>query len=56
MLLALADRLEEKETLVLADLKEVLGDRPFQVKSEYAKYVEQANPFSMEDEEAANGR
>jgi len=54
VLLALANRLEEKETLVIADLKEVLGDRPFPVKSEYRKYVEQANPFSMEDE-AADG-
>jgi len=49
ILLALSDRLEEKETLLFAELTEVMGKRPFGVQKEYRKFVEQTNPFSMPD-------
>jgi len=52
VLLALSERLLEKETLVFADLKDVMGERPFGVDEEYRKFVEQANPFSIEETKA----
>jgi len=44
---ALSARLAEKETLVYAELHEVLGDRPFALHSDYSKFVTAgANPFT----------
>eukprot|EP00933_Yihiella_yeosuensis_P021937 TRINITY_DN17288_c0_g1_i1.p1 TRINITY_DN17288_c0_g1~~TRINITY_DN17288_c0_g1_i1.p1 ORF type:complete len:609 (+),score=176.01 TRINITY_DN17288_c0_g1_i1:206-1828(+) len=56
-MIALSDRLAEKETLVYNDLVEVLGERPFGMKSEYKKFVTAgSNPFTkdMGSEEAAD--
>jgi len=47
ILLALSDRLEEKETLLFAELTEIMGKRPFGVQEEYREFVEQTNPFSV---------
>jgi len=54
ILLNLSDRLEEKETLLFAELTEVMGKRPFGVQKEYRKFVEQTNPFSMPDGKKSN--
>lgn len=44
---ALADSLSEKETLVYNELREILGERPWQMKAEYSKFVTAgANPFT----------
>ena len=51
---ALSDRLFEKETLVFADLKEVLGPRPWPLKKEYAKFVDteiNVEPVTKEPED-----
>ncbi|TEB20589.1 putative metalloendopeptidase, partial [Perkinsus sp. BL_2016] len=37
---ALSELLFRKETVVYADLKEVLGERPWPIKLEYAKFVD----------------
>eukprot|EP00746_Dinoflagellata_sp_MGD_P069218 gnl/MRDRNA2_/MRDRNA2_283730_c0_seq1.p1 gnl/MRDRNA2_/MRDRNA2_283730_c0~~gnl/MRDRNA2_/MRDRNA2_283730_c0_seq1.p1 ORF type:complete len:194 (-),score=42.61 gnl/MRDRNA2_/MRDRNA2_283730_c0_seq1:37-597(-) len=39
LMMKLSDKLFEKEMLVYTDLKEVLGDRPWDLKKEYAKFV-----------------
>lgn len=49
LLTALSDRLLEKETLVFAELKEILGEPPHAVTGENMKFVDQANPFEMEE-------
>jgi len=47
ILLALTDRLAEKETLVYNDLVEVLGERPYGVKKEFTDFVTAgSNPFT----------
>eukprot|EP00440_Ansanella_granifera_P024123 gb/GFBE01026201.1/.p1 GENE.gb/GFBE01026201.1/~~gb/GFBE01026201.1/.p1 ORF type:complete len:833 (+),score=220.58 gb/GFBE01026201.1/:1-2499(+) len=51
-MIALADRLDEKETLVYADLVEVLGERPHGIKAEFSKFVTAGtNPFTAAMEE-----
>eukprot|EP00931_Biecheleriopsis_adriatica_P018675 TRINITY_DN12998_c0_g1_i1.p1 TRINITY_DN12998_c0_g1~~TRINITY_DN12998_c0_g1_i1.p1 ORF type:complete len:832 (+),score=182.19 TRINITY_DN12998_c0_g1_i1:55-2496(+) len=48
-MIALADRLAEKETLVYNDLVEVLGERPHGIKAEFSKFVTAgANPFTAD--------
>jgi len=39
ILKALSDRLFEKETLVYKEIRDLLGERPFGIKEEYAKFV-----------------
>jgi AFG3 family protein len=44
---ALSDRLSEKETLVYAELLEVLGERPFGISEQYQQFVTASgNPFT----------
>jgi len=38
-LMALTDKLDEKETLVYQDLVSVLGERPWALKEEYSKFI-----------------
>jgi AFG3 family protein len=49
LMMKLSDKLFEKEMLVYTDLKEVLGDRPFDLKKEYAKFVTASGSRSMFD-------
>jgi len=47
LMMAMSERLEEKETLVYADLRGILGERPFAVKDAYKKFVTSGgNPFT----------
>merc|ERR1719401_941932 len=49
LMTALADRLAEKETLVYADLLDVLGERPFGIQDQYKQFVTAGgNPFSVQ--------
>jgi len=49
LMTALADALAEKETLVFKELQDVLGERPYDMKQEYKKFVTAgANPFTVE--------
>lgn len=52
LIMALSDKLFEKETLVYKDLKAVLGERPFDIKKEYHKFVTAggSSPFEMQKE------
>merc|ERR1712137_40379 len=47
ILLTLADQLQDKETLLFADLSGIMGERPHGLQDEYRKLVNQANPFSI---------
>lgn len=42
----LAKKLMEKETLDLSDIKEILGDRPFPLKSNFKAYMETHESFN----------
>jgi AFG3 family protein len=52
-LLALAERLKEKEVLVTEDLVEVLGERPFGLKDQYKKFVDVRRTLNEERVKAA---
>eukprot|EP00930_Biecheleria_cincta_P004299 TRINITY_DN105205_c0_g1_i1.p1 TRINITY_DN105205_c0_g1~~TRINITY_DN105205_c0_g1_i1.p1 ORF type:complete len:795 (+),score=149.55 TRINITY_DN105205_c0_g1_i1:40-2424(+) len=52
-LLALTDKLDEKETLVYQDLVGVLGERPWALKEEYSKFVTAGGSGSKQDSEQA---
>jgi AFG3 family protein len=55
MMMAMSEKLEEKETLVYADLRDLLGERPFGVKDSYKQFVSAGgNPFSVDPSEKAN--
>jgi len=52
LMMAMSERLEEKETLVYADLRDVLGERPFAIKDSYKQFVSAGgNPFSVDPSE-----
>merc|ERR1719436_1550981 len=45
---ALTNGLMEKETLVYHELKEILGERPWALKEQYAKFITASgNPFDQ---------
>merc|ERR1719468_1319452 len=49
----LADKLAEKETLVYADLLEVLGERPYGIQDQFKQFVTASgNPFTAGFEKA----
>jgi AFG3 family protein len=57
LLKALAGKLEEKETLVYAELLEVLGERPYGIAEQYKSFVTASgNPFTagIEEEKKAD--
>eukprot|EP00929_Paragymnodinium_shiwhaense_P020395 TRINITY_DN13616_c0_g1_i1.p1 TRINITY_DN13616_c0_g1~~TRINITY_DN13616_c0_g1_i1.p1 ORF type:complete len:851 (-),score=303.72 TRINITY_DN13616_c0_g1_i1:316-2868(-) len=39
LMMAMGDKLAEKETLVYTDLRELLGERPFQMKQQYGSFI-----------------
>jgi hypothetical protein len=49
----LAERLLEKETIALPDIVEILGPRPFPLKSSLLEYLEELKERVVEDEEEA---
>lgn len=50
MMLSLSSKLEEQETLVYHDIREVLGERPFGIKEAYSKFVNAgSNPFAAKE-------
>lgn len=55
VLLAMAESLMEKETLVHNELREILGDRPYGLKEQYASFVTAsgASPFAIKTDGAA---
>merc|ERR1712241_1205658 len=55
LMMAMSERLEEKETLVYADLRDPLGERPFGIKDSYKQFVTAGgNPFSVDPSETDN--
>jgi len=55
LIMAMSERLEEKETLVYADLRDLLGERPFGIKDSYNQFVTAGgNPFSVDPSEQDN--
>jgi len=46
----LAERLLEKETIALPDIVEILGPRPFPLKSSLLDYLEELKDRIAEDE------
>eukprot|EP00811_Abedinium_folium_P018235 NODE_2715_length_2159_cov_16.175689.p1 GENE.NODE_2715_length_2159_cov_16.175689~~NODE_2715_length_2159_cov_16.175689.p1 ORF type:complete len:395 (+),score=125.23 NODE_2715_length_2159_cov_16.175689:269-1453(+) len=49
----LTEHLRTKETLVYAEIKAVLGERPYGISDEIRQFVEQANPYEILEESAA---
>lgn len=47
---ALANRLIEKERVIHTDLVEILGERPFEAKDSYAKFIEHQDEIDEEAE------
>lgn len=48
-LMALTDKLDEKETLVYQDLVSVLGERPWALKEEYSKFITAGGSGRVQD-------
>jgi AFG3 family protein len=56
LMIGLADRLEQQETLVYNDILDVLGERPYGIKEVYRKFVTAgANPFTVTGTEESSG-
>lgn len=56
MMNRLAEMLLEKESLDLKQITEVLGDRPFKVKSNFKAYLEEARKSEDEREIGEEGK
>lgn len=50
---SLAERLLEKETISLPDIVEILGPRPFPLKTSLLEYLEELKERIVEDEQEA---
>lgn len=50
----LAERLIEKETIVLRDLQEILGDRPYDLGAEMNEYIKISDEHQSRVEEIGN--
>merc|ERR1719409_2496406 len=56
LMMAMGDKLAEKETLVYTDLRELLGERPYKMKQSYGSFVTASGtaPAPEEGEAAAD--